>query len=137
MKAMQIMSFILLFYMSFYLISFTGVFFFTPELESKTNFTVVLTISLLAGFGTAAIVGIGLSRFGINPYLTTAHLVFYSFYTGMSVSLIALLVMIGGLIGGDFVYVMGGISTIMGSILLLTVFYAYLQFSVGGAKGFE
>jgi len=139
MKAMQIMSFILLFYMSFYLLSLTGIFFFTPELENESNFTTinVLVVSLIVGFTTAAAIGIGLSRFGVNPYLTTAHLAFYSFYTGMSASLMTLLTLIGAMIGGQFVYVMGGISVVIGAILIFTVFYAYLQFNVGGGKGFE
>ena len=137
MKAMQIMSFILLFYMSFYLLSLTGIFFFTPELESESNFTAILSISLFAGFTVAAAVGIGLSRYGVNPYLTTAHLAFYSFYTGMSVALMTLLTLIGAMIGEEFVYIMGGISVVIGAILIFTVFYSYIQFSVGGGKGFE
>lgn len=138
MKAMQIMMFILLLFMSFYLLSATGIFFNLHTFNNPNFFTKTISYSLIAGFSTAAVTGVAVSRiFGVNPYITASHIAFISFYGGVSISLLTLLNMIMSEFGPDVAMMMGLFSIIVAAILIMVAYYALLQFSTGGGKGFE
>ena len=137
MKAMQIMTFIILIFASFYLLSATGIFFNMETFDNPDYFRNSVLVSLITGFSIAVVIGLAIAKFGGNPYVTTAIESFIGFFWGCSTSLFTLLNLIAAQFGAMFQGVMASFTIVINVIFVLLTYYALIQMSVGGAKGYE
>jgi len=137
MKAMQMMMFMFVLFMSFYLVGITGIFINTESLSEQFNWQGILAISLFTTFSVATVTGLLVAKFGINPYTTASYTAFISFFLGSYGGLSVLLIGIANQFGPTVLHVMLAFIAVITAIVILLVFYSLIQMSTGGAKGFE
>jgi hypothetical protein len=129
----------MLIFASFYLLSVTGIFFNinTSSFGDTTSFTSIVGASLILGFVVAIGVGILLTTFGVNPYVTAGMNGFISLFAGCYTALMSLLTFIAASFGPEFLTVMTAIDIVLTFVFIFLSYYALIQMSTGGAKGYE
>ena len=146
MKAFQILFFLTLFNVAFVLLNVTGIFFFNPnpsfhgeneDTYGWSSWTAGDILVLTAiDFTVASFIGIGLSRYGVNPYLTAAYISFMGIFIILYYSFVKVLDGIGNEMG-EAKIIMTTFEVILTVIMAILVLYTTIQMAVGGGKGFE
>ena len=143
MKAFQILFFLVLLNVSFVLLNVTGIFFYNPNPDFQTAdygwnswSTGDIVVLAFIDFGTAAVVGGFLSRYGVNPYLTAAYIAFMGIFITLYYSFIKVLNGISNSMGEARI-IMDTFLTILTIVMAILILYTAIQMAVGGGKGFE
>ena len=145
MKVMQIFFFLALLNVSFILLNVTGIYYNenpNPEFTDNEDYGWAtwsgqsISILIVATFVTSISVGILLSRYGVNPYMTAAYTVFVGVFVVLYGMFVNVLNQIGNQMG-EAKIIMDTFLVILTIVMALLMMYTAIQMAVGGGKGFE
>jgi len=148
MKVMQIFFFLVLLNVSFLLLNVTGIYYYedsNPSFEGEDQNEAYgwshwepgeIAFLVLVDFGAAATFGALLSRYGVNPFITSAYTIFLVTFVTLYGMFVKVLNQIGNTMD-DAKIIMDTFLIILTIVMALLMLYTCIQMAVGGGKGFE
>ena len=137
MQAVRIMMFLMCINAAFFLLSVSGLYFNTPGYDLLEDWGAVDVVLIFAGnFLSAAIVGLILARFGVDPFKSAAYIAFLGMFITLYYGFVKVLFNIRNMMG-PATPIMDGFIVIMTMVMAVLVYYSCLQMAVGGAKSYE